>query len=101
MARGSGRGRRCRRSNVCSFDRRRGNMKAHLILSLAVATAVVVAAHAPAAELKIFGSRVTRRVVGDLGPGFEQATGNKLTVLTDVAAVMKRRIEQGEPFDLA
>ena len=41
-------------------------------------------------------------VIGDLGPGFERATGNKLTVLTDVAAaVMKRRIEAGEPFDLA
>ena len=56
---------------------------------------------AAADELKIFGSRVTRMVVGDLGPGYEQATGHKLTVLTDVAAVMKRRIEQGEPFDLA
>jgi molybdate transport system substrate-binding protein len=78
-------------------------MRLHLILSLALAAFVVAAAHAPAgaAELKIFGSRVTRMVVGDLGPGFEQATGNKLTVLTDVAAVMKRRIEQGEPFDLA
>jgi molybdate transport system substrate-binding protein len=52
-------------------------------------------------ELKIFGSRVTKMVLGDLGPGFEQATGNKLIVVTDVAAVMKRRIEQGEPFDLA
>src|SRR5262249_47548546 len=52
-------------------------------------------------ELKIFGSRVTKMVMGDVGPGFEQATGNKLTVVTDVAAVMKRRIEQGEPFDLA
>jgi len=56
---------------------------------------------APGADLKIFGSRVTKMVVGDLGPGFEQATGNRLTVVTDVAAVMKRRIEQGEPFDLA
>src|SRR4029077_10128065 len=37
----------------------------------------------------------------DLGPGFEQTTGHKLTVVTDVAAVMKRRIEAGEPFDLA
>ncbi len=56
---------------------------------------------APADELKIFGSRVTRMVVGDVGPDYERATGHKLTVLTDVAAVMKRRIEQGEPFDLA
>src|SRR5262249_4793758 len=56
---------------------------------------------ANSAELKIFGSRVTRMVIGDMGPGFEQATGHRLTVVTDVAAVMKRRIEQGEPFDLA
>jgi molybdate transport system substrate-binding protein len=63
---------------------------------------LLMQAHAaPAAELKIFGSRVTKMVVGDVGPGFEQATGHKLQVVTDVAAVMKRRIEGGEPFDLA
>ncbi len=56
---------------------------------------------AGAAELKIFGSRVTKMIIGDIGPGFEQATGHKLVVITDVAAVMKRRIEGGEPFDLA
>jgi molybdate transport system substrate-binding protein len=66
-----------------------------------VALMISLATPASAADLKIFGSRVTKMVVGDLGPGFEQATGNKLTVVTDVAAVMKRRIEQGEPFDLA
>jgi molybdate transport system substrate-binding protein len=73
------------------------------IFAVVFAGAVVVAAHATAAaaELKIFGSRVTKMVIGDLGPGFEQTSGHKLTVLTDVAAVMKRRIEQGEPFDLA
>jgi molybdate transport system substrate-binding protein len=66
-----------------------------------VALMVSLAGASSAAELKIFGSRVTRMVLGDVGPGFEQATGNRLTVVTDVAAVMKRRIEQGEPFDLA
>jgi molybdate transport system substrate-binding protein len=65
------------------------------------ALTVAHAGMADADELKIFGSRVTRMVIGDVGPGFEQATGHKLTVVTDVAAVMKRRIEQGEPFDLA
>jgi len=58
-------------------------------------------AGADAAELKIFGSRVTRMVIDDIGPAYTQATGNKLTVITDVAAVMKRRIEGGEPFDIA
>jgi molybdate transport system substrate-binding protein len=70
-------------------------------LAAGVALMIAQAGSAIAAELKIFGSRVTRMVIGDLGPGFEQATGHKLTVVTDVAAVMKRRIEQGEPFDLA
>jgi molybdate transport system substrate-binding protein len=53
------------------------------------------------AELKIFGSRVTRMIMADIGPQFAQATGYTPVVITDVAAVMKRRIEQGEPFDLA
>jgi molybdate transport system substrate-binding protein len=56
---------------------------------------------AGAAELKIFGSRVTKMIIGDIGPEFERATGHKLVVIADVAAVMKRRIEGGEPFDLA
>ena len=30
---------------------------------------------ANAAELKIFGSRVTKVIVGELGPQFEKATG--------------------------
>ena len=68
---------------------------------LALAAALMLAGTASAAELKIFGSRVTRMMIGDLGPPFEQATGHKLAVVTDVAAVMKRRIEAGEAFDLA
>jgi len=78
-------------------------MKRMYRLALALGAALMLAhAHSAAAEeLKIFGSRVTKMVVGDIGPGYEKATGRKLTVLTDVAAVMKRRIEQGEPFDLA
>jgi molybdate transport system substrate-binding protein len=64
---------------------------------------MIVAAQADGAsvELKIFGSRVTKMMMADLGPQFEQSTGHRLAVVTDVAAVMKRRIESGEPFDLA
>jgi molybdate transport system substrate-binding protein len=77
------------------------NGAARVAFVLGVALMVIHGGPAGAAELKIFGSRVTKMVMGDLGPGFEQATGNTVTVVTDVAAVMKRRIEQGEPFDLA
>jgi molybdate transport system substrate-binding protein len=71
-----------------------------------LAAALLAAVAAPTcaadgAELKIFGSRVTKMVMGDLGAQFEQASGYKSVVITDVAAVMKRRIESGEPFDLA
>src|SRR6187401_3467099 len=56
---------------------------------------------ASSAELKIFGSRVTRMIMTELGPQFERASGYTPVVVADVAAVMKRRIESGEPFDLA
>jgi molybdate transport system substrate-binding protein len=68
-----------------------------------MAVGLVMAAARPASsdELTIFGSRVTKMVVEDIGPQFERATGHRLVVISDVAAVMKRRIEAGEPFDLA
>jgi molybdate transport system substrate-binding protein len=56
---------------------------------------------ANSAELKIFGSRVTKVIVGELGPQFEKVTGYTPVVVADVAQVMKRRIEAAEPFDLA
>jgi molybdate transport system substrate-binding protein len=56
---------------------------------------------AQGAELKIFGSRVTKMMMADIGPPFERTTGYTPVVVTDVAAVMKRRIEGGEAFDLA
>ena len=70
-------------------------------LCAAVGLVVLAANLADGDELKIFGSRVTRMVVDDIGPQFERTTGHKLAVVTDVAAVMKRRIEAGEPFDVA
>ena len=56
---------------------------------------------AEAAELKIFGSRVTKVMVGELAAGFKASSGLDPVVTADVAAVMMRRIEQGEPFDAA
>jgi len=77
------------------------NVRSVVLIVASLAVASMSAITATAAELKIFGSRVTKMVMADLGPPFEQATGFTPVVVTDVAAVMKRRIEQGEPFDLA
>jgi molybdate transport system substrate-binding protein len=76
-------------------------MKIFSSICVAVGLSAVAASPASSAELKIFGSRVTKMIVEDVGPQFERATGHQLVVLTDVTAVMKRRIEMGEPFDLA
>jgi molybdate transport system substrate-binding protein len=40
-------------------------------------------------------------VVAELEPQFKRATGHRLTVTFDVANALKRRIEAGEPFDVA
>ena len=71
------------------------------VLCVAVAIVTVLGGGADGAELKIFGSRVTKMVIADIGSQFEEETGYKPVVVADVAAVMKRRIEQGEAFDLA
>jgi molybdate transport system substrate-binding protein len=76
-------------------------MKIFSSICVAVGLSAIAASPASSAELKIFGSRVTKMIVEDVGPQFERATGHRLVVFTDVAAVMKRRIEAGEPFDLA
>ena len=69
--------------------------------AIAAMSALALPGTAHSAELKIFGSRVTKMIMADIGPSFEQATGYQPVVITDVAAVMKRRIEQGEAFDVA
>ena len=76
-------------------------MKFLIAICTALGVLAAAANSAASAELKIFGSRVTKMLIDDIGPQFEQSTGHKLAVVTDVAAVMKRRIEQGEAFDLA
>jgi len=70
------------------------------LAGLGVVLALLQALPAEAREIKVFASRVTRIALEVLGPDYEKASGNKLTVIDDVAIVMKRRIEAGEPFDL-
>src|SRR4029078_13165919 len=75
------------------------------VLCSALATVLLGVSAQPSgancSELKIFGSRVTKMIVAELGPKFERASGYRPVVVADVAAVMKRRIESEEPFDFA
>jgi molybdate transport system substrate-binding protein len=76
-------------------------MKTFSSILVAVGLLTFAGSAACSDELKIFGSRVTKMVADSVGPEFERTTGHRLVVVSDVAAVMKRRIEAGEPFDLA
>lgn len=65
------------------------------VLSLAVASS------AAAQSLTVLSSNATKALVEELGPQFESATGQKLTLKFDNSAVLKDRIGKGEAFDVA
>src|SRR5262245_59720498 len=58
-------------------------------------------AFAQAAAIKVFSSPAMRGILRELGQDIEGATGHKLVVEYDVFAVLKRRIDAGEMFDVA
>src|SRR5262245_35518163 len=62
-------------------------------------TAIAVSS-AVAAEVKLIGSPGVRGTVSELVPQFEKQTGHKIVAEFAVIAVIKRRIEAGEAFDV-
>jgi molybdate transport system substrate-binding protein len=56
---------------------------------------------AQSAEIRVFSSAAPRGVFRELSPEFERATGHRLVVSYEFAADLKRRIEAGDPFDVA
>jgi molybdate transport system substrate-binding protein len=73
---------------------------AALVLGLALPV-LAPAGSANAAEVKVFCSNGIKAVVEAIVPTFERATGHKLVVTYGLAAALKRKIDAGEPFDVA
>lgn len=74
------------------------------VLFAIVSTLVLVFAlpgSAHAAEVRVVCSNALQAVMEDLGPKFEKATGNKVSVKFGLAAGFKQQIEGGEAFDVA
>jgi molybdate transport system substrate-binding protein len=74
----------------------------------AAVIAVVVAAltlaqgvAAEAIETRVFSSAAPRGVLREIAPVFERVTGQRLVIEFAFAADLKRRIEAGNPFDVA
>jgi len=53
------------------------------------------------ADLKILSTHAVQDVLHELGPTFERASGVNLAIDYDPANALKRRIEEGAPFDIA
>jgi molybdate transport system substrate-binding protein len=56
---------------------------------------------ASADEIKIMAPRAIWTILNEAGPQFERETGHKLNVSVDLAAVVVRRVNSGESFDIA
>ncbi len=62
--------------------------------------AVMLASHAAAAaEIKVFATVGVKSVLEELVPKFEKATGNKLNITWSTAALLAKRVQDGEQAD--
>src|SRR3954470_5726132 len=78
-------------------------MNMHRPICAAIGLLIAGAAIAPtaAAEIKVMAPRGIWTVLEEAGPAFEKATGHKINVSVDLAAVVTRRVNSGEAFDIA
>lgn len=79
-------------------------MSAHRRKLLATAVILAVWAHpslAHAERITVLCSNGLEAVLSEVAPQFEQASVNQLAISYGVSAELKKRIEAGEPFDVA
>jgi molybdate transport system substrate-binding protein len=67
------------------------------VLIIVLASATV----ASAADIKVFCTNGVRAVVEELLPQFEKTTGHKVVISYEPSTQIKKRIDAGEPFDVA
>jgi molybdate transport system substrate-binding protein len=70
-------------------------------VAFGLAATGVQVGEAHADEVKIMAPRAIWTILNEAGPEFERTTGHKLNVSVDLAAVVVRRVNSGEPFDIA
>jgi 4-carboxymuconolactone decarboxylase len=68
--------------------------------SILAALILAVASNAAAQSLTVFSSNATKALIQELGPQFEQTSGQKLTLVFANSADLKGRIEKGAAFDV-
>jgi molybdate transport system substrate-binding protein len=68
--------------------------------AFAAAVLLILAQTATAAELKVFSTIGVQAALEELTPKFEQASGHKLTITWNTAAVLAKRVQAGETPDV-
>jgi len=70
-------------------------------VSLVAAVALILSAPAHAAEINVLSTNALKAVLENLGPKFEQSSGNKLAITWGTTVQLKAQIEKGAMFDVA
>ncbi len=72
-----------------------------IAMALCASGLLVAAAQAQAAELRVLSGNGAKAAVRELCAQFASKTGNKVSIHFEVNADLKKKIEAGEPFDVA
>ncbi len=67
----------------------------------AITIALLTAAPGSSAEIKVLATGATKSVLGLISQSFTQHTGHTITLATDTAGGVAKRVEAGEAFDVA
>jgi molybdate transport system substrate-binding protein len=71
------------------------------IAAIAALTLIQHGNAAQSAEIRVFSTAAPRGVLRKLTPDFERTTGHRLVITYEFSTDIKRRIEAGDPFDVA
>src|SRR4030095_6784568 len=85
-------------TNFTRPDMMRG-LPAMLVMALAIALIDAAAAHA--ADLRVLASNGVKAAVEELKPQLEKASGGTVSIDFSTTAALRERIEKGEAFDVA
>jgi molybdate transport system substrate-binding protein len=76
-------------------------MRFQRTVAIAALALPLLAVQVQAAELKVLATASVKGLIDELGPQFEKATENKVSITSGASAALKAQIDQGAAFDVA
>ena len=71
------------------------------LIALLAVTVGLLSSSANAAEIKVLATGASKAVVTELASRFGKSSGHTVTITTDTAGGVAKRVETGEPFEVA